>query len=859
VLVDGSLRKVLKPVHLRALSAALAKSLAGSAPKAAETRAWTLPTVAALQKLAAAARLPDGGSAAELAADLANEALHKGNATFPGNTWYEELRARGLAPAGKSNDWETALSGAYTPDQMRALYGFVTGVLASGKGWDYGRNPTELSIAQARTLAEVAERIDAAMAKHYPAEPALTPVGLGRFVEGAAQGDANARAGASARIAQAGSAAEVMALLSASAERVPSGAGLRVVTDLMAEALAGKHGAALLARDDAHEFLNELLAKAGPAVESELWGRLAQAAQRTGSAPLKAFVLKAVNARVGELADGVDGIKGAEDLLTKAGVLRKEGYRSETRGAFTQRHLSGFAAAVPPMMKVKGLDDKEKAALDASSRLLPSLLRAGDLAGMPAGDEPASVAGERIGSLVASGYQLFPGSVFADKLREHKLIPTVPGASGFNLDRDVPQTWTKSETQALRDFLAGVLASGQGWESAGSARPLTKEEKELVEKIVKELDEVLGLYSAAPKPAAGTKLHGFALAGMTLAAYGSQASPVVASVSGLLLPVLALVAAAAAVWAGVRWFRASREAEPAAPAAPRTGPSEAVLARYKKLDLAAKKMASSLTEGKFRSRLIGAGGLTFAELANYQGEDVRAINWKASGKGDQLMVNRYEQEKDMPLLLLVDLSASGEFAAAGAEKRSVIEDAAALLALTAARRNIRVGALFFTDRVEAYVPPAGGERHAWEIVRRAMDTVPAGSKTDLKLALDFALGQAKSRAMVVLLSDLVADGWEQSLTNVAGRHDFRAVRVVDPAEAKPLPDAGLVLARDPESGAERWIDTSSAKVREHMGAEAKGRERRIAAALEAARTSPITLYTDEDAVDELSKTLLKKK
>ncbi|TBR18902.1 DUF58 domain-containing protein, partial [bacterium] len=291
----------------------------------------------------------------------------------------------------------------------------------------------------------------------------------------------------------------------------------------------------------------------------------------------------------------------------------------------------------------------------------------------------------------------------------------------------------------------------------------------------------------------------------------------------------------------------------------RSGPSEAVLARYKKLDLAAKKMASSLTEGKFRSRLIGAGGLTFAELANYQGEDVRAINWKASGKGDQLMVNRYEQEKDMPLLLLVDLSASGEFAAAGAEKRSVIEDAAALLALTAARRNIRVGALFFTDRVEAYIPPGGGERHAWEIVRRALGTVPQGSKTDLRLALEFAQNQAKSRAMVVLLSDLVGEGWEQSLTNLAGRHDFRAVRVVDPAEAKPLPDAGLVFARDPETGAERWIDTGSAQVREAMGAEVKARERRINAALEASRTSPITLYTDEDAVDELSRTLLKTK
>ena len=140
----------------------------------------------------------------------------------------------------------------------------------------------------------------------------------------------------------------------------------------------------------------------------------------------------------------------------------------------------------------------------------------------------------------------------------------------------------------------------------------------------------------------------------------------------------------------------------------------------------------------------------------------------------------------MPLLLLIDLSASGEFAAAGAEKRQVIEDAAALLALTAARRNIRVGALFFTDRVEAYVPPAGGERHAWEIVRRALGTVPQGAKTDLRLALDFAQNQAKSRAMVVLLSDLVGEGWESSLTNLAGRHDFRAVRV-DLAEAKPSP------------------------------------------------------------------------
>ncbi|MBI2362991.1 MAG: DUF58 domain-containing protein [Elusimicrobia bacterium] len=416
----------------------------------------------------------------------------------------------------------------------------------------------------------------------------------------------------------------------------------------------------------------------------------------------------------------------------------------------------------------------------------------------------------------------------------------------------MPKTWSKAEVAALRGFLKGVLASGQGWDQGSGTRELTKEEKAYLEKTLKSLDSLISNYDALKPPA--KSLHGGAFGLLALGAAGLSQTPVAAAAAGLLLPVLALAAAAFAVYAGWLIFKDRTPAQTAA--APRLGPSEEVLARYKKLDLAAKKLASSLTEGKFRSRLVGPSGLSFAELAGYQGEDIKAINWKASAKSDDLLVNRYEQDKDMPLMLLIDLSASGDFAAGGTEKRRVIEDAAALLALTAARRNIRVGALLFTDRIEAFIPPAGGQRHAWELARQVIDKAPQGSKTDLKLALDFANNRFRGRAMVVLLSDLLGEGWEASLGAVAKRHDFRAVRVADPAEVKPLPDAGLVLLRDAEAGSQCWADTSTRSYREAAGQAVKGRERRIAAALEAARTRPLTLYTDQDPIEELSRRFL---
>jgi uncharacterized protein (DUF58 family) len=310
----------------------------------------------------------------------------------------------------------------------------------------------------------------------------------------------------------------------------------------------------------------------------------------------------------------------------------------------------------------------------------------------------------------------------------------------------------------------------------------------------------------------------------------------------------AAVAAAVATWLIWKYaFRAAPQAR-----ADEEAREASVEARRSRIAFAARRLANSVVGGAFRSRFIGAGGSEFAEARPYQNEDYREIDWKTSAKKGETYAKKFELDRDMPLILLVDVSRSGRLGTHGADKRTVIEDVAATLALAAARTNVRVGAVLFSDRVEAVIPARGGLAHASALIDALMNARPAGAATDLKPALEQIAGLTKSRAMVAVVSDFLAPDFKDALAGVAARHDLRAIRVVDPSETRPLPDVALLPLVDAESGARRTLDTGSQKVRADAAAAIARREAKLEEDLRAARARPIVLSTEGDPLETLA-------
>jgi uncharacterized protein (DUF58 family) len=265
-----------------------------------------------------------------------------------------------------------------------------------------------------------------------------------------------------------------------------------------------------------------------------------------------------------------------------------------------------------------------------------------------------------------------------------------------------------------------------------------------------------------------------------------------------------------------------RPAPEPAPAAP---PLAEVLAQVRRIELRTRGLVSSQFAGEYHSVFKGQG-MEFAEVREYvPGDDVRAIDWNVSARSGTTFVKKYVEERELTVLLAVDLSASQRWGSAGRLKSELVPEVAATLAMSAVRNNDRVGLLAFTDRVEAFVPPEKGRRHALRIVRDLLVLRPRGRGTDPAPALRHARRVLRSRAVVFLVSDFRVAAWEAFAREAAGlavRHDLVPVVLEDPADGA-LPDAGVLRLVDPETGRAASVDTSSPAVRERFAAEAAAR------------------------------------
>ncbi len=240
-------------------------------------------------------------------------------------------------------------------------------------------------------------------------------------------------------------------------------------------------------------------------------------------------------------------------------------------------------------------------------------------------------------------------------------------------------------------------------------------------------------------------------------------------------------------------------------------PSE-VLRQVRRLELRTRRLVDSQFAGDYRSLFKGQG-MEFAEVREYQpGDEVRTIDWNVSARMGRPFVKRYVEERELTVMLVLDISGSSQFGTGARFKSELSTELAAVLALSAVRNNDRVGLLCFTDRVEHAVPPRKGRRHALRLLRDLMTMKPVGTRTDFSVALERLGRLLPHRSVVFVCSDFVGDNLERPLSHLAQRHDVIALTMEDPAELV-LPDVGMARLVDPESREMVDVDTTDPAVR----------------------------------------------
>lgn len=249
-----------------------------------------------------------------------------------------------------------------------------------------------------------------------------------------------------------------------------------------------------------------------------------------------------------------------------------------------------------------------------------------------------------------------------------------------------------------------------------------------------------------------------------------------------------------------------------ATARPSAGVPPEVLRQVKLIELRTRGLVNSLFVGEYRSVFKGQG-MEFSEVREYQpGDEVRSIDWNVTARMRRPYVKRYIEERELTVMLMVDLSGSERFGTVRRFKSELATELAAVLTMSAVRNNDRAGVLLFTDRVEHVVPPRKGRRHALRLIRDLLVYEPEGRGTDLAQAIDYLAKMLSHHAIIFILSDFLDTGIERPLKILAKQHDVIAITIEDPSELT-LPDIGLARFTDPETGETLDIDTSDARVR----------------------------------------------
>ncbi len=241
-----------------------------------------------------------------------------------------------------------------------------------------------------------------------------------------------------------------------------------------------------------------------------------------------------------------------------------------------------------------------------------------------------------------------------------------------------------------------------------------------------------------------------------------------------------------------------------------------LLKKVRKIEIKTRRLSDHIFGGEYHSTFKGRG-MTFSEVRQYQfGDDVRNIDWNVTARYNEPYIKVFEEERELTMMLMVDVSGSEMFGTEAQFKSEVVTEIAATLAFSATQNNDKIGLILFSDKVELYIPPKKGRSHVLRIIRELIEFQPESKKTNLAEALKFMQNVMKKKAIVFVLSDFIADDYRQTMKIVSGKHDVTGIRVYDKRE-EDIPNLGVVQMQDEETGEYMLVNTSSKKVRLNYG------------------------------------------
>ncbi len=277
-----------------------------------------------------------------------------------------------------------------------------------------------------------------------------------------------------------------------------------------------------------------------------------------------------------------------------------------------------------------------------------------------------------------------------------------------------------------------------------------------------------------------------------------------------------------------------------------------LLKKVRQIEIKTRGLSKHIFAGEYHSAFKGRG-MSFSEVREYQfGDDVRNIDWNVTARYDKAYIKTYEEERELTVILLIDLSNSQNFGTAERFKKDLITELAAVISFSAIQNNDKVGVIFFTNKIEKYIPPQKGKKHILKIIRELIDLKPENKKTNISGALQYFTNVIKKRCTAFLISDFIDSDFEKAVQIANHKHDLIALHITDEKEFK-IPDIGLIKLRDAETGKEIYVNTAKKSVREAFEKQQSLYLKELKQTFDKAGVDSVKIKTDDDYIKPLLK------